>query len=89
MRRGRTCRAWDNCINFNYQADTEEAWPKPKAVPYLKRVRLEREEKERVAAEVLAGRIAARSKLRVNSPAGDQDREIKRSRERDLKRSRD
>ena len=42
---------------------------KPKAVPYLKRVRLEREEKERVAAKVSAGRIAARSKLRGNSPA--------------------
>ena len=33
---------------------------KPKDVPYMKRVRLEREEKERVAAEVFAGRIAAR-----------------------------
>ena len=42
---------------------------KPKAVPYLKRFRLERKEKERVAAEVSAGRIAARSKLRGNSPA--------------------
>ena len=46
---------------------------KPKAVPYLKRVRLEREEKECVAAEVSAGLIADRSKLRGNSPAGDRE----------------
>ena len=42
---------------------------KPKAVPHSKRLRLEREEKKRVAAKVAAGRIAACSKLRGNSPA--------------------
>ena len=42
---------------------------KPKAVPYLKQIWLEKEDRERVAAALSAARIAARGKLRGNSPA--------------------
>ena len=42
---------------------------KPKVVPYVKRIRLDKEEKERVTAALSAARTAARAKLRDNSPA--------------------
>ena len=42
---------------------------KPKAVPYSKRIGLEKEERESVAAVVSTARTAARAKLRGNSHA--------------------
>ena len=42
---------------------------KPKVVPYVKQIRLDKEEKERVTAALSAARTAARAKLRDNSPA--------------------
>ena len=49
------------------KATPKKRGPKLKAVPYLKRVCLERKEKVRVAAKVAARRIAACNKLRGSS----------------------